>query len=748
MRIANPDFQEESTYFAYVKNFILRKKAENVRGKGLPENPGAAAGGPGATNPLVDHVERRAIETDRLNEHDPYFGRIDELDDFSYYIGPIGINFPDSDGCPHSHRDVHSATNGRMVISAMAPAAAKFYTARPDNSLGVVRKRQYEVVGGELVQIYETLFGDRPSQADPEDGVPVPNYEGRLKRILEAPRSDQLQPITATITPEQYEVIDLPIGERISLQGGPGTGKSVVALHRLATLAFRNSTELKSSFTAADLLFIAPSDRFLNYVRRLVPEQLGQSAVEQREFKDCFSFKADFVERSFELRQVKGDLRMAAVLELAVWSRLYPTAPVVFDFKNVQCAVSAVQLLDLIRSVKARAAHYSAARTAFIQDLNDLICGQYEEAVSTVLRAAEIAADIAQLRVLLDTDLNHRRAIARVAPKLEARTVLLELKKNPRFFRESWLRLRALGNQVDRTESVDGLDELYRFWAFAHENPEEMSDVDIPLLVELDFLIDGKTYNWRHIAVDEVQDRQPMELRAISRLVHREGGVTLLGDLAQATGPWYYEDWQAIWQALASDVSKDHHHLSLPIGFRVPSSILEYAQEFRSLLDIDLEPMAAVKTNEEGLHQLRVDLSKGVGLAMRLINSMLSTLATNARVGVIAPEEHANEIVAFLAERHPGMQSEIATIDECKGMEYDVCIVVDVRSLLQTELETDPHMAARKIWVAYTRGTKALVEISSSGEPPILETVSDAIAEIETASSGRPDFSTFSQIHA
>ncbi|TML08356.1 MAG: DUF2075 domain-containing protein [Actinobacteria bacterium] len=266
--------------------------------------------GPGGTSQarferdvLYETVAGRLSQLD-LGSRSLVFGRIDYLGGERFYIGRLGIW--------NRERDI-------VVVDWRAPVAEAFYRATGREPLGLERRRHFSTRGRTLLAIEDELFGDLSFLDEPADDRPRVQGEGALIAALETARTGRLSDIVATIQAEQDDIIRAPMPGVLVVQGGPGTGKTVVALHRAAYLLYTHRFPLEGQ----GVLVIGPNRLFLAYIEQVLPS-LGEAGVEQSVLADLVANVRVDGRAPEDVGRIKGDLRMVPLLERAVRDRERP----------------------------------------------------------------------------------------------------------------------------------------------------------------------------------------------------------------------------------------------------------------------------------------------------------------------------------------------------------------------------------------------------------------------------------------
>src|ERR671916_2683465 len=285
----HPDLPQEQAYFDRALALRDRQQADLARAPGMAANPRAA-------------VELRK-RVSRLGLADPdeaiAFGRIDAADD-RWYIGKGAIWGDDND---------------LVVVNWQAPIAAPFYTATPHDPEGPAARRLYRCTGNQIREIEDVMFRE-VARAIASGEAPEPVLSDALLDSLGSARSGELGDIVATIQAAQYDVISRPLDELLVVQGGPGTGKTVVGLHRVSWLLFNRREQLAEK----DVLIVGPNKGFIRYISAVLPS-LGDETVMQLPLTGLGPRVKVARVDPVEVRRLKGDRRMLRLILRAIRNR-------------------------------------------------------------------------------------------------------------------------------------------------------------------------------------------------------------------------------------------------------------------------------------------------------------------------------------------------------------------------------------------------------------------------------------------
>lgn len=596
-----------------------------------------------------------------------FFGRIRYDTDDTFHIG---------------RRHISTADGDPMVIDWRAPVSRPFYRATAVDPLGLVARRRYGFAQGRLTA-YEDEDLTRPADAGPSD---------LLEAEIERPRVGPMRDIVATIQPEQDEIVRAAPDRSLCVQGAPGTGKTAVGLHRVAFLLYAHRERL----TRQGVLVVGPNDSFLRYIRDVLPA-LGEVEAQQTTI-------ADLVGRAFPIRgtdtaavaTLKGDARLATVLERALWSHLVaPTEALVVPRGASRWRVAAYEAEDVVAELRTRGVRYAAARDMLPQALAHRILVKMEQ-------GGDSPDDRVQNAVARSAPV--KRYAAALWPPVEAARLVHRLLSDAAF----------LASAADGVLTAD--EQALLLWERAPRSAgaTRWSLADAVLLDEAADLL-SRTPSLAHVVLDEAQDLSPMMLRAIARRT-TTGAVTVLGDLAQATTPWAVGSWP---EALGHLGKPEAHLEQLTRGFRVPASVLAFATRLLPLIAADLAPPSSVRRTPG-------DLAFGPASALR--SSLDAIAAREGSIGVIVPDASVPSVVARLsatltvavvgaeptddpadedgAETEFDAHLDVVPASLAKGLEYDHVVVLSPADLVTAE--PDRVTGLRRLYVCLTRAVSSL----------------------------------------
>ncbi|MDX3544600.1 AAA family ATPase [Streptomyces europaeiscabiei] len=604
--------------------------------------------------------------------HTPlFFGRLDYL----HAPGADRAEGADGERFYIGRRHVHDADGDPMVIDWRAPVSQPFYRASKTDPLDVGLRRRFGYTGGDL-----TAYEDE-NLSDPAEAAATSKL---LQQEIERPRVGPMRDIVATIQPEQDEIVRSDLAGSLCVQGGPGTGKTAVGLHRVAYLLYAHRERLARTGT----LVIGPNRSFLHYIEQVLPA-LGELEVKQATVDDLVSHVEVRGADEAPAAVVKGDARMAEVLRRAVRSHVtLPTEPVMVVRGSRRWRVPAYELADIVQELLDRDIRYGAAREALPQRIAHAVLVQME-------RSGEAPDDRVQDAVARNTAV--KAAVKAIWPSVEPARLVLRLLSDADF-----LAVHADGILTDDEQKTI-------LWVKPARSVKaaKWSAADAVLIDEATDLVQ-RTHSLGHVVLDEAQDLSPMQYRAVGRRC-TTGSATVLGDLAQGTTPWATRSWE---EALTHLGKAEAHVEELTAGFRVPTDVITYASRLLPHIAPGLTPVASVRENP-GFFDVRptTDDSQVIAACEESLRNEGSTglIAADARVPALAEALTAAGI-GYLA---PGEETTYETrltlvpASLAKGLEYDYVVLDEPQAVVDGE--PDERTGLRRLYVALTRAVSGLI---------------------------------------
>jgi DNA helicase IV len=620
---------------------------------------------------LERQIDERIKALADLSDTPLFFGRLDYL----HTPGADRAEGAEGERFYIGRRHVHDADGDPMVIDWRAPVSQPFYRASKKDPMDVALRRRFGYTGGELTAYEDERLSD-PAEAAKTSRL--------LQREIEKPRVGPMRDIVATIQPEQDEIVRSGLGGTVCVQGGPGTGKTAVGLHRVAYLLYAHRERLARTGT----LVIGPNRSFLHYIEQVLPA-LGELTVRQATVDDLVAHVEVRGTDDAAAAVVKGDARMAEVLRRAVYSHVtLPTEPVVVVRGSRRWRVPAYELEDIVRELLDRDIRYGAAREALPQRIAHAVLVQME-------RAGEAPDDRVQDAVARNSAV--KAAVKAVWPVVDPAKLVLRLLTDADFLAE-------------HAEGILTEDEQKTIlWAKPARSVKSArwSPADAVLIDEAADLVE-RTPSLGHVVLDEAQDLSPMQYRAVGRRC-TTGSATVLGDLAQGTTPWATRGWE---EALAHLGKPDAVIEELTAGFRVPTDVIAYASRLLPHIAPGLTPVASIRENP-GLFEVRpaAGTADVVAACAELLRNegSVGLIAADARVPLLA-EALTEAGLPYLAPGEETTQETRLTLvpaSLAKGLEYDYVVLDEPQAVVDGE--PDERTGLRRLYVALTRAVSGLI---------------------------------------
>ena len=620
------------------------------------------------------------------------FGRIDqeaEAGGGRFYIGRVGVWDVDQDP---------------VVVDWRAPIAEAFYRATGPVPMGLERRRYLVSRGRVVVGIEDELFGD-PERFRDGDGNRLKG-EGALIAALETARTGRLGDIIGTIQAEQDDIIRAPLSGVHAVQGGPGTGKTVVALHRAAYLLYTHRFPLEGQ----GVLVVGPNRLFLAYIEQVLPS-LGEAGVQMATLGDVVGgVRVDDRREQAEVGRLKGDLRMVRFVSKAVRTRQRPMRADLRIGHGLQWLVLPVEESQrIVDQARRRYRTHNAARK-FVE-------AEFYEALVASGRGD---LDPEALRERLRGELSVREALEWMWPVLTPAQLLNDL-----------LGSRALIRSADPSLTTEQVDALYR------ERVTQPDDLlwtasDAPLLDEARAVLGARpgrrdedtVRTYGHIVVDEVQDLSPMDLRMLDRR-SLNGSMTVVGDIAQATGAWAHDNWEGILRHLPNRRPPVRHELT--VGYRIPGPLMDVAARVLAVAAPDLAPPRSVRGDGDPPRFVALtgeQAEKLDGLA-EVVRSELEAVGAG-NLAVVTTDSQASDVedaleragIAYGRPTRQGLDAQVAVVPVglVKGLEVDGAVVVEPARMVREHAQ-----GMRALYVAMTRATRRVAIVHAEPLPPVLE---------------------------
>ncbi|MFW7413948.1 AAA family ATPase [Demequina sp. SO4-18] len=668
--------------------------------------------------------EDRIMQLDAVEDR-LCFGRLDLRDGERFYVGRIGLS--DADHAP-------------LLTDWRAPAAQAFYSATAANPGGVINRRHLTTRGRTVVAVEDDVLDvARLHEAGLEEGLAG---EGALLAALGARRTGRMGDIVATIQTEQDEVIRAPLTGALVVQGGPGTGKTAVALHRAAFLMYHHREQLERR----GVLMIGPSRQFLRYIDHVLPS-LGETGAVSTTLAGLVRGTPITGTEPDAVAAVKGRTEMATVIKQAVRER--QRVPKTDQEVRIDGRTVVIRRSD-VKEAQSRARRegrpHNDARSTFAKDMISRLTTQLMEQLESHLDVddrlelqrdvldskevrvalnlcwlpispAQLLRDLFSKPHLLDHaarpfDQGERDLLLRPAsaPFTEADIPLLD---------EAAELLGDMPGDAPRTASAEASEEELDYarsvldtfggdgMVTAESLAARMKGSEARMSVAERAMRD-RTWTYGHVVVDEAQELSPMAWRMLLRRCPTRS-FTIVGDVAQVAAAAGTRWWPETMDPLFGE---SWQLRELTISYRIPAAVAQAAQGFATAARLPVSELRAARELDDAMATTRVDGADAlVTTATRLAAQHAASMADGegGLVAVIVPDAMAREArEAVAAAQVEDATVEVHTARQTKGLEFDVAVVVEPAAIAERPGD---------LYVALTRPTRRL-EIVHAAELP------------------------------
>ena len=732
--MVSPELEREREYVA-----TLYARLDALRDDARAQLQGVQSGTAGGTHQarterdafarlFEDRIAQLSEVEDRLA-----FGRLELDSGVHRYIGRIGLR--DEEQQP-------------ILLDWRVPQASAFYQATAATPLGARARRHLTTEARKVVRIEDEIF-DAALLTDEELEL---QGEGALLAALRAERTGRMTDIVATIQSEQDRIIRSEIAGVLVVQGGPGTGKTAVALHRAAYLLYSHRDRLRTS----GVLIVGPSPSFLRYIEAVLPS-LGETGVVLSSVGQLFPGVDTTLEDSPEVAALKGQASMASLVSRAVRSRqIVPSAPQILDVNGEKITLDPHVVQNAMLAAQRTRKPHNVARQQFQKS----VLGTLTSQLAAQLRSHGSTVD--------DADMGWLREDVRGAydVKVALNTAWLPLTPEKLiedlFARPNWLagltpdwtpaerellhRERDEPFTVSDVPLLDEAAELLGEFDVANDahkreakqqfkrdvaNAEQaIKNMGVEGLVNAEDLAAGFTetaargttaeraasdreWTYGHIVVDEAQELSPMQWRLLRRRCPLRS-FTIVGDVAQASAAAAAPDWATALTSLTDDFRLEE----LTVNYRTPAQITAAAEAMAIEHGLAITRSRAVRDSEWPVDEVVVEADELTAAVVDVVDEDRE-LDSRGTLAVIAPERLADAQYAALAERFGasvgraarGLTRAIAVLtpQESKGLEFDAVVIVEPNEIIAAS-----SRGVGALYVAMTRPTQRLHLVGTS----------------------------------
>ncbi|RBP99166.1 HelD family protein [Bifidobacterium xylocopae] len=688
-------------------------------------------------------AQLRAVE-DRL-----VFGRLDHRDGLRRYIGRIGLS---------------SQSHEPILTDWRAEAARPFYEATPSAHGDIVMRRHISLSFRTVTGIEDEVLDLDSPQVGQAASQGTLAGEGALLATLSSRRTGRMTDIVATIQAEQDRIIRSDMAHTVVVQGGPGTGKTAVALHRAAYLLYTHRSVLERS----GVLVVGPSPAFLRYIDQVLPS-LGETGVLSRTIGDLIPGVVAKATDTPHVAKLKGDPRMASVIARAVHSReRVPANLPRVSVEGVSVPMLAVDVEQALADARRTHQPHNKARETFARSMLQSLENRYTDSLDYTPGADELGRARSLLRLndqvrkainlawlpmepawLLENLWSHPALLARLAPWLRPEEVdtLTRPKGSPLTISDIPLldeAMELLGpdpRQMARLAARDAAQAQERHFAqdTLAQNGIGTGLVNSQMLLDNINGLDAQAVSQKaaedrewvfgHIVVDEAQELTAMDWRMLLRRCPSRS-FTIVGDVAQTSALGGTRSWQRTMDRLFGEDGWELNELT--IDYRNPREVSELAADHARAEGLHVSTVRAVRTVPGSVRRIRAqDSGTAIEEASRAAADLAQEFIGSDGAGRVAVISSADQVTALmaavrkvyretvgdktadrLAAQDPrDQQLSITSAQEAKGLEYDAVVLVDPERI--ADEAPSRLVAVSDMYVAMTRPTQRLVIVET-----------------------------------
>ncbi len=662
------------------------------------------------------------------------FGRLDLLGGEKAYVGRIGL----SDDKQES-----------LMMDWRADASAPFYQATAAAPAGVIRRRNIATAARRVTAVDDDVLILDALSDETRESV---TGNDSLITALDSARTGQMRDIVATIQAEQDIIIRSDAKGVLVVEGGPGTGKTVVALHRVAYLLYAHRDRISRS----GALIIGPNPAFLHYIDQVLPA-LGETGVVLATLGELYPGVRTTERDAPPVAALKGDPRFSEIIAFAVRNRSrIPASDLALKVDGTNLSLTRNEVRAAIKRARDSRRPYNQARNIFVKDLLNRLATKLGEALSLNIDQETLSGLISDLRHSPDV----RRELNLCWMPQSPEQLLTDLFSNPDRLRAATPMLTAaergllvrdrasrwtisdvplldeaaelLGEPDTGKPARNADDQAQREREVAYARDALSSSGMAASMITAEQYVDrfatadalspladraaaDRTWAYGHVVVDEAQELTAMQWRMVMRRSPSKS-MTIVGDPAQASAPGAIADWTL---ALAPAVQDRWRKTVLTINYRTPQAIMDVAASLLRVADIGASAPRSVR---KGKWPVQLRLGADAADIGELIKTEVDIIRYGT-IGVVVSRERLTamrRLIAELAEQGelaPGsdVSVDVFEIGSVKGLEFDTVILIDPAAFLTASVNP-----AHDLYVGLTRPTQRLVIVSEQALPILL----------------------------